>query len=89
MYERTPEYRSQRARTNHSCSGAQHLPAHSIALRSSTKARDSRLAASNLRLNHTSTPSIRRFTGPFLAAGAKHLLQDHENSVKVKQARCR
>lgn len=41
MNDHTPEQSTQRARTYHPGSGAQHLPAHSITLRSSTKARDS------------------------------------------------
>lgn len=89
MNDQTPEQSPQRARTNHSGSGAQHLPAHSIALRSSTKARDSRLAADNLRQKDTSTPTIRHFNRVFLTAGTEHLFQGPENSVKVKQARRR
>lgn len=89
MYEQTPQQCTQRARTDHSDSGAQHLPAHSIALRSSTKARDSRLAAGNLRQNDTGTPTIRPFTRRVLAPGAEHIFQGPENSMKVKQARRR
>lgn len=37
MHEQTPGQSRQGARARHSGSGAQHLPAHSIALRSSTK----------------------------------------------------
>ncbi|KAM3599269.1 uncharacterized protein V6R79_002851 [Siganus canaliculatus] len=87
MNDQAPEQSSQRARTFHSGSGAQHLPAHSIALRSSTKARDSRLAAGNFRLYDTSTPTIRHFTSASLAVGTEQFYQCSENSVEVKQAR--
>lgn len=87
MNDQTPEGRPQRARIYHSGSGAQHLPAHSIALRSSTKARDSKLAAHNLRQEHISTPIIRHFQRVLLTAGTKHPFKGSENSVKVRRAR--
>lgn len=89
MNDQTPEQGPQRARTNHSGSGAQHLPAHSIALRSSTKARDSGLAADNLRHYDTLPPIIRPFNWVFLTVGTGDIFQSPENSMKGKQARRR
>lgn len=51
MYNQTPAQSEQRACTEYSFSGAQHLPAHSVALRSSTKAKDSKAGSGQFDAN--------------------------------------
>lgn len=79
MYDRAPEKNLQRTRMGYSGSGAQHLPAHSVALRSSTKAKDSRLAAGNSRQTDSTTPTIRPFTAGVLTTGVENIFQGAEN----------
>lgn len=79
MYDQTPETNLQRTRMGDSGSGAQHLPAHSVALRSSTKAEDSRLAAGNSRQTDTLTPTIHPHATGVQTYGAKDIFQGVEN----------
>lgn len=58
MYEWASQSCPQRASANHSGSGAQHLPAHSVVLRSSTKAQDPEQQTSSWRLQYPATPTV-------------------------------
>lgn len=81
MYDQTSERNVKRTRMDYSGSGAQHLPAHSVALRSSTKAKDSRLAAGNSRQTDITTTTIHLFTTEVLTNRAEDIFQGAENCV--------
>lgn len=85
MNDHTPEQSTERARTHHPGSGAQHLPAHSITLRSSTKARDSGTGTGEFETKrHIDTGNKPVWWGVFLAPEAYHFRRATEKQCGSK-----